>query len=121
MILTLETIVKSIFVILIVLALAPPAFAGACKQSIIDLQVRIDAAIERQARTGDWKPESLAALRNNQPTPGSIAATEGRKGVSFQAILDTIDRARAADRRGSSAACGRELAQARSLLRKQRR
>jgi hypothetical protein len=69
----------------ILLFVASPSFAGPCKSSIDELQARVDAAIEKQAAADPPKPESLRALHNYQPTPQSIAASEGAVGKRFRA------------------------------------
>jgi len=100
----------------ILLFVASPVFAGPCKSSIDELQARVDAAIENQAAAGPWKPESLRALRNDQPTPQSIAASEGAAGKRFSRVLMLLKRARAADRAGNPKRCNAELNRARSAL-----
>ena len=97
---------------------ASPALAGSCTRSIAKVQARVDAAIEHGADSDGWKPESLDALRGYQPTPRSLAATEAITGRHFEAALDSLDRARAADRSGYVTACRRELTNARALLRR---
>jgi hypothetical protein len=100
----------------ILLFIASPAFAGPCKHSIDELQARADAAIEAQAAAGPSRPESLRALRNDQPTPRSIAASEGAAGKRFQAVLMLLKRARSADRAGDLDRCNALLNKARSSL-----
>lgn len=73
--------------------------------------------IEKDAGSHDWKPESLRALRSHQPTPRSLAEAEGSNGVDFTDALDSLDRARTANRNGDIAACSREIAHARAVLR----
>jgi hypothetical protein len=100
------------------LFIAPPANAGPCAQTIAAVQAQVDAAIENRAGADGWKRESLNATRNYQPTPRSLAATEGSDGKLFEYVLDTLDRARAADRAADSAACHRALENARAALRR---
>jgi hypothetical protein len=100
----------------ILLFVASPAFAGPCKSSIDELQARVDAAIENQAAAGPWKPESLRALRSDQPTPESMAASEGAAGKKFRGVLMLLKRARAADRAGNPKRCNAELDKARSAF-----
>src|SRR5947209_2904576 len=97
------------------------ASAGPCGASIASVQARVDAAIESDAGANGWRPESLDALRGHQPTPRSLAQAEGSNGVDLQIALDSLDRARAADRSGHVAVCRRQLAKARLILRRQRR
>ena len=95
-----------------------PAYAGPCAQAISSVQAQVDAAIEHNAGSDGWRPESLNALRGYQPTPHSLAASEGNSGGSFTYALDALERARAADRAADSAACHQELASAKAALRR---
>ena len=63
-----------------VLALSTPGFAGPCSQVIDQMQAKIDARLEAAADVGRSAPESSAATMHRQPTPGSIAAGEGKLG-----------------------------------------
>jgi hypothetical protein len=99
-----------------VLLTASAAHAGPCTQTIANVQAQVDAAIENRAGSDGWKPESLHALRSYQPTPRSLAASEGSSGRLFEYVLDALDRARAADRAADSAKCHQELANARAAL-----
>ena len=100
----------------ILLFAASPTFAGPCKSSIDEIQARVDAAIERQAAADPSKPESLRALRNYQPTPQSLAETEGAAGERFQAVLTLLKQARSADGAGNLDRCNALLDKARSSL-----
>jgi uncharacterized caspase-like protein len=108
--------VRTFITALIGLAIASPAFAGPCTNSINALQRRVDAAIEQRAGSDGWKPESLSALRSHQPTPQSLAATEAGAGIAFEDVLNSLDSARAADRNDSIAACRRMVTRAREEL-----
>ena len=99
-----------------VLLFASSALAGPCQSSIDELQARVDAAIENQAAAGPWKPESLSALRNDQPTPESLAASEGAAGKKYKRVLVLLKRARSADRAGNQGRCNAELSKARSAF-----
>jgi len=101
-------------VIAILLLAVSPSHAGSCAQAIATVQSDVDAAIENRAGSHGWRPEGLDALRGYQPTPGSLAATEGTVGEQFQVALDSLDRARAADRSGYTEVCRREVENARS-------
>jgi hypothetical protein len=103
--------------LLILLCASSPAHAGTCTDAIAKAQVRLDQAIERDAGSHGWKPESLSALRSHQPTPRSLAEAEGGNGVDFTDALDSLDRARAADHIGDTGTCTRELAHTRAILR----
>jgi hypothetical protein len=93
------------------------AHAGTCTDDIAQTQAQLDLAIERDAGSHGWQPESLSALRGHQPTPRSLAEATGGNGVDFTDALDSLDRARTANRGGDIAACGREIAHARAILR----
>ncbi|WP_407154194.1 hypothetical protein [Bradyrhizobium sp. STM 3557] len=95
---------------------APAAHAGSCERSIASVQAQVDAAIEKSAGSDQWKPESLAALRGYQPTPRSLAQSEGSNGADLQLALDALDRARAADHSGQIATCRRALSEAKLIL-----
>jgi hypothetical protein len=96
-----------------------PVYASSCNHAIAHVQAQVDAAIEKSARSGAWKPESLAALRGYQPTPQSLAQTEGRRGQDLQLALDALDRARAAERAGYTSVCRRQVSQAKLILQQQ--
>lgn len=96
---------------------ASPAHAGPCTHTIASVQAEVSTAIESRLGSDGWKPESLSATRSYQPTPSSLAATEGLEGARFEFALDALDRARAADRRADSATCHQQLSSARSVLR----
>lgn len=102
---------------LILLCATVPAHAGSCADDIARTQAQLDLAIEKDAGSHGWKPESLSALRNHQPTPRSLADAEGSNGTGYTDALDSLDRARTADRSGDIAACSREIAHARAVLR----
>jgi hypothetical protein len=113
------TTVKYCAAIATLLCAVSPAYAGPCARSIDGLQAKVDAAIEKRAGSDGWKPESLNATRNYQPTPRSLAATEGHYGQNLDAALDSLNRARAADSAGNVAVCQQELATVRAILRQQ--
>jgi hypothetical protein len=112
--------VKCSVAILALLCAMSSSYAGPCANSIARVQAQVDGVIEKRAGADGWKPESLAATRNYQPTPRSLAATEGYNGQDLEIALDSLDRARAADIVGNTAVCRRELAYARTILRAQR-
>jgi hypothetical protein len=101
----------------VLLSATLPAHAGSCTDDIAQTQAQLDLAIEKDAGSHGWKRESLNALRSHQPTPRSLAEAEGSNGVDFTDALDSLDRARTANRSGDIAACNREIAHARSILR----
>lgn len=108
---------KGRIAIFILLCTASQAHAGPCLKAIDRTQAQLDVAIEKNAGSHGWKRESLSALRSYQPTPRSLAEAEAGNGPDFTGALDALDRARAADQIGDIAACDRELAQARAVLR----
>lgn len=97
---------------------ASPVHAGPCAQTIARVQAEVSTAIESRLGSAGWKPESLSAMRSYQPTPRSLAATEGREGARFEFALDALDRARTADRRADSTTCHQQLSNARAVLRR---
>jgi hypothetical protein len=99
---------------------ASPTLAGSCEHAIARVQSQVDAAIEEDANSGGWKPESLDALRGHQPTPRSLTQAEGHRSLNLELALDALGRARAADRSGYDAACRRQLSRARFIIRQQR-
>jgi hypothetical protein len=101
---------------IILLIAASPTLAGPCKGAIDEMQARVDAKIDNKAGAGPWKPESLDAKRSHQPTPGSIAATEGAAGRRYRHVLTLLKHARAADRAGNLDRCNAELGKARTAL-----
>jgi hypothetical protein len=103
--------------IAVLLLAASQAHAGPCAKAIASVQAQVDAAIEQRANSDGWKPESPNALRGYQPTPRSLVAAEGSIDQLFEDALDSLDRARVADRANDSAACYQELANARVILR----
>ena len=113
------TAVKCGVAVFALLCAASPGYASSCAASIARLQVKVDAAIEKRAGADGWRRESLAATRNHQPTPYSLAATEGYPGQDLEVALDSLDRARAADAVGNTPVCRNELAAARTILRSQ--
>ncbi len=88
-------------------------YAGACSHDIDRMQARIDAKLEALAAAGPVARESAGALMHRQPTPGSIAAAEGRLGEissqTVEAVRAAMARAREADRAGDTAACEQAL------------
>jgi hypothetical protein len=108
-------------IILALLGAASPAYADSCTRSITRVQAKVDAAIEARAGSGPWRPESVGAGLGYQPTPRSLAAAEGSSGRPLEDATSSLQRARAADRSGDIATCNQELANARAILRQQRR
>jgi len=90
--------------------------AGPCQAAIDRVQVQVDAAIDKNAGAGPWRPESSNATRSRQPTPESIAAAEGASGRAQQRALKALGRARAADNAGNTALCNSEVNKAKRAL-----
>ncbi|WP_426614453.1 hypothetical protein [Bradyrhizobium sp. McL0616] len=111
------SIAKCRTALFVLLCATIPAHAGTCTDDIAQTQAQLDQAIEKDAGSHGWKPESLRALRNYQPTPRSLAEAEGSNGIDFTDALDSLDRARTANHTGDIAACRREIARARAILR----
>jgi hypothetical protein len=112
--------VKFSVAIFALLCVASPTYADSCAPSIARVQGQLDAVIEKRAGGDGWKREGVNATLGRQPTPFSLAATEGEGGTNLQIALESLDRARAADRVGDVSVCRRELASARSILRRYR-
>ena len=96
------------------LATIPAAHARSCPETIASVQSQVDSAIEADAVSGGWKPKSLDAQRGYQPTPGTLAASEGRSGL--EEALDRLERARSADRAMNVAKCYQEVDRARAAI-----
>ena len=118
---TVTKFVRHYATILALLSAASPAYADSCGRSIPRVQAKVDAAIEARAGSGPSRPESVGATLGYQPTPRSLAAAEGGNGRRLEDATNSLDRARAADRSGDIATCNQELANARAILRQQRR
>lgn len=101
------------------LCVASPAYSGVCTRSVARVQAQIDAAIEAQAGSQPWQPESLSALRGHQPTPRTLATADGSP--ELLRALGSLDRARAADRAGDRARCTTELGNTKATLRQHSR
>jgi hypothetical protein len=87
--------------------------AGPCSEEIYRMEVRLEALLQAKTRAGPTAPESPEALRHNQPTRESIAATARRLGLAspqaVEAVAQGMARAREADRAGDLDACLRSL------------
>jgi hypothetical protein len=118
-----KTVTKFVapYAITVALLSAAPAYADSCTRSITRVQAKVDAAIAARAGSGPWRPESVGAGLGHQPTPRSLAAAEGGNGRPLEDATNSLQRARAADRSGDIATCNQELANARAILRQQRR
>ena len=112
---------KFFAVVAALLFAASPAEAAPCAREIARAQAHLDAAIEESVAVDGWKPESLDATRGRQPTPRSLAQAAGGNGFDLQIALDTLDRARAADRSGNIVTCRQVVAGVQSILRQRKR
>jgi hypothetical protein len=110
------TLTKTFIAIFTLLGVESQSYAGPCASLIAGVQAKVDAAIEKHAGSDGWKRESVGATLGHQPTPHSLAATEGYRGQDFEVALDSLDRARAADRVGRFAACRHDLAVAKAVV-----
>jgi len=95
-----------------------PTRAGPCTSEIVRLQPEVDAKIEAIAATGPTAPESVEATRHDQPTPGSLAATEQKLGEGHGMVdaVAALKRAREADNANDKTACEQALAEVRRVL-----
>jgi hypothetical protein len=105
----------------VILAAAISAsYAGPFSHEIDRLQREIDAKLEAKAAAGPSARESTAATMHRPPTPGSIAAAEGKLGdVTPQivaAVRAAMAQARDADGAGNQSACEQALADVRRAL-----
>ena len=96
------------------------AQAGPCSKDIDAMQARVDAKLESIAARGRFAPESAAAGMSVQPTPHSIAVAEEKLGEINQHMVRNIrramTRARAADARGNTRRCEKELSRVQRAL-----
>lgn len=109
----------SLPVVIVTLVLAAsPVHAGPCAHSIDRVQAQVDAVIDARAGSGPWRPESLNALRNYQPTPRSIARADAASGngSGLQIALNALERARDADLSADVTGCNAQLNKARRAL-----
>ena len=96
------------------------AHAGPCSPEIDRMQARVDARLAAQAAAGPSAKESTEALAHRQPTPGSIAAAEGKlKEITPElvaAVKKAMERARAADSAGDGSTCQQALGEVQGLI-----
>jgi hypothetical protein len=89
-------------------------YAGPCSQDIDLMQSKVDAKLEAKAAAGPEARESGAATMHRQPTPGSLAAAEGKLGEvssdNVEAVEAGMARARKADLANDKSACEQALA-----------
>ena len=100
----------------VALAMSPVAgCADPCSHDIDLMQSRVDARLEAKAAAGPSARESTAATMHRQPTPGSIAAAEGKLGEvssdQVKAIEVAMARARKADLANDKSPCEQALAE----------
>jgi len=96
------------------------AHAGPCTNELYQADLAINKRLEAAAAQGKTAAQSVGAQLHRQPTPGSIAAAEGKLGdlseAEAQAVQKDMDAARKADAAGDKAGCERALADVRRLL-----
>jgi hypothetical protein len=95
-------------------------YAGPCSNEIDRMQARIDARVEAVARTRPSAPETPGARLHHQPTPGSIAAAESKRGDVSSHMVEAVEaamaRARKADLAGDKKGCDQALADVRRAI-----
>jgi hypothetical protein len=95
------------------------AYAGPCSDKIVQMQSRVDAAVEQTAAAGATGREGTSRT-HVQPTPRSIAEAEAKLGEvpaqQFDAVREAMVRARAADSAGDKDACEQALVDAQHAL-----
>lgn len=100
--------------------LAPSAHAGPCTDALYQADVAINKRLDVAAAQGKSAAQSLGAQLHRQPTPGSIAAAEGKLGdltdADVAAVQKDMDAARKADAAGDKAGCDKALADVRRIL-----
>ncbi len=96
------------------------AQAGSCAKDIDAMQARVDDKLEWIAARGSFAPQSTAAGMGFQPTPRSIEAAEAKINEINQHMVRNIrramTRARAADARGNTRRCEKELSRVQRAL-----
>jgi cytochrome c-type biogenesis protein CcmH/NrfG len=97
------------------------SYAGPCSDDIARVESEFKRKAEALAAAKHTGPQdSIAAGRQLQPTPRSIAAAEMGLREQVQQKIDAVrhlmDLARAADASGDKGACEQALAQAQRLL-----
>jgi len=111
-----------------ILALSAGAFitstvashAGPCSQEIDRMQAQVDARLAATVGAGPSAPESPAAKLHRQPTPGSVAAAQGKAREmstgAVEVVTAAMARAREADQAGDLAACRQALAEVQAAI-----
>jgi hypothetical protein len=114
---------RRLFLVTLAVALIAPistGYAASCAKDIDAMQARFDARLEAIAAGGQSAPQSVKADMNAQPTPSSIAKAEEKLGELNQHMVRNVrralTRARAADARGNTRRCERELSVAQRAL-----
>jgi hypothetical protein len=114
---------RRLFSAVLALALMAPistGYAASCAKDIDAMQARLDARLEAIAASGKTAPQSVKADMSVQPTPSSIAKAEERLGELNQHMVRNVrralTRARAAEARGNTRLCERQLAAAQRAL-----
>ena len=96
------------------------AEAGPCTNELYQADVAINKRLDMAAAQGKTASQSVGAQLHRQPTPGSIAAAEGKLGdlsdADAEAVGKDMDAARKADAAGDKAGCEKALADVRRIL-----
>jgi len=99
---------------------ASAAYAGPCTNELYQADAAINARLEAAAAKGKTGAQSVGAQLHRQPTPGSIAAAEGRLGdlslADAEAVQKDMEAARKADAAGDKTGCHKALADVRRIL-----
>ena len=96
------------------------AHAGPCADELYKAQDAINQRLYAAAARGKTGGQSVGAQLHRQPTPGSIAAAEGKLGdlsdADAEAVQNDMQAARKADAAGDKASCEKALADVRRIL-----
>jgi hypothetical protein len=106
---------------LIALALASAsAYGGPCENEIYDADIALNKRLDSAAQQGQSTSQSVGAQLHRQPTPGSIAAAEGKAGdlseADVRTVTEDMEAARKADSAEDLAGCEKALADVRRIL-----
>jgi hypothetical protein len=89
-----------------------PGNAGPCTRDIDREWVEVGAKIQARIGAGRSYIQGTVGLLHRQPTPGSVAAAEGKVGdiwVPLEAAVTALARAREADHANDAGACKEAL------------
>jgi len=95
------------------------SYAGSCMQDVDRAWGELGPKMQARIGAGRSAPQSVTALRHDQPTPNSIAAAEeklGERWLPMEMAVMALARAREADRLNDKDACEQALAAAQSAF-----